>query len=157
MGITAVTVAEWAACALLAAAVATDVRGRRIPNAVPLLLLGLFAVYASAGAVRPMGDIWRHFAIGAVIFAAGFALYMTGRFGAGDTKLFAVAGVWVGPAPLDLSLFLLCVAACSLALVTAALLPFEKSRRMRAELPFALAIAPPAAIVLSLRALSGGT
>ena len=151
-----VHIAEAAACALFAASVATDVRRREVPNAVPLLLLGLFAVYAAAGAVRPLGDLWQHIAVGAIILAAGFGLFLTGRFGAGDAKLFAVAGVWIGPALSHLTLFLFGMAAFALALVLAALLPFERMRRMRKELPFAVAIAPPAVIVLALRALSDG-
>ena len=151
-----VHIAEAAACTLFAASVATDLRRREVPNAVPLLLLGLFAAYAATGAVRPFEDIWQHLAIGAVILAAGFALYLTGRFGAGDAKLFAVAGVWIGPVLSDLTLFLFGMAAFALALVVVALLPFEGTRRMRSELPFAVAIAPPAVIVLTLRALSDG-
>ena len=149
-------IAEAGACALFAASVATDVRRREVPNAVPVLLLVLFALYVAAGAVRPVADLWQHLAIGAAILAAGFGLYLTGRFGAADAKLLAVAGVWIGPALSDLTLFLFGVAAFALALGMVALLPFERMRRMRSELPFAVAIAPPAVIVLALRALSDG-
>ncbi|MDE0382032.1 MAG: prepilin peptidase [Rhodospirillales bacterium] len=152
----AVHIAEAAACALFAVSVATDLRRREVPNAVPLLLLGLFALYAAAGAVRPVADLWQHLAIGAAVLASGFGLYLTGRFGAGDVKLLAVAGVWIGPAFFHLTLFMFGMAAFALALVMAALLPFERLRRMRRELPFAVAIAPPAVIVLALRALSDG-
>lgn len=151
-----VHVAEACACGLFAASIATDVRQRRIPNAVPVLLLALFAVYAGAGAVEPVGALWQHFAIGAIILAAGFGLYLTGRFGAGDCKLLAIAGVWIGPSLADLSLFLFGLAAFAFALSLFAMLPFEKTRRMRAELPFAVAIAPPAMIVVTLRSLSDG-
>ena len=105
MGNIGVHVAEAAACTLFAASIATDVHRRQVPNAVPLLLLGLFALYAAAGAVRPIADLWQHFAVGAAVLAAGFALYLTGRFGAGDAKLLAAAGIWIGPALSDLSLF----------------------------------------------------
>ena len=152
----AVHIAEAAACALFAASVATDVCRREVPNAVPLLLLGLFAVYAATGAVRPVSDLWQHLAVGGIVLAAGFGLFLTGRFGAGDAKLLAAAGVWIGPVLSHLTLFLLGMAAFSLALCMAALLPFERMRRMRKELPFAVAIAPPAVIVLTLRALSDG-
>ena len=151
-----VHIAEAAACALFAVSVVTDLRRREVPNAVPLLLLGLFALYAAAGAVRPVVDLWQHLAIGAGVLAAGFGLYLTGRFGAGDAKLLAVAGVWIGPALFHLTLFMFGMAAFALALVMAALLPFERMRRMRRELPFAVAIAPPAVIVLALRALTDG-
>ena len=145
---------EWAVCGLFAASMVCDVRRRRIPNAIPLALLGLFAVYALTGTAGPLRTLWAHFAIGGVLLAAGIALYLGGRFGGGDAKLIAAAGVWVGPA--DLSLFLLGLGAGALALGLFALLPFEGTRRLRTELPFALAIAPPAMAVMIPRALSHG-
>ena len=144
----------WVACGLFAAGMVCDLRSRRIPNAIPLALLGLFAVYAAAGGAGPPGALWVHVAIGAVLLAAGFALYLSGRFGAGDSKLIAVAGMWIGPT--DLSLFLLGLAACAFALCLFALLPFDRTRRLRSELPFAVAIAPPAMAVMIPRALSHG-
>ena len=145
----------WFACALFAASMLCDLRWRRIPNAIPLALLGLFALYAAVGAAGPLTALWVHLAIGAVLLAAGFALYLSGRFGAGDGKLIAIAGVWSGPG--DLGLFLLGLGACALAMSLFALLPFERTRRLRAELPFACAIAPPAMAVMIPRALAHGT
>ena len=144
----------WVACGLFVASVVCDLRSRRVPNVIPLALLGLFAVYAAAGAAGPPAELWVHFLIGAVLLAIGFALYLSGRFGAGDGKLIAIAGLWIGPA--DLSLFLLGLGACALALSLFALLPFEKTRRLRSDLPFAVAIAPPAVAVMIPRALSHG-
>ena len=144
----------WLACGLFAAGMACDLRSRRIPNAIPLALLGLFAAHAAAGAAGPPGAILAHLAIGAVLLAGGFALYLSGRFGAGDGKLIAVAGTWIGPA--DLGVFLLGLAACAFGLSLFALLPFDRTRRLRGELPFAVAIAPPAMAVIIPRALSHG-
>lgn len=141
--------AEWIASGLFAVAAFTDLRQRRIPNAVPLLLLGLFAVHAATGATT--GPWWAHAAVGAVLLAAGFALYSSGRFGAGDAKLMAVAGLWIGPT--DLSLFLLGLAAGAFALSVFALLPLAAARRSRSELPFALAIVPPTVAIMIPRAL----
>ena len=146
----------WLACALFGAGMVWDLHSRRIPNAVPLALLALFAVHAVAGGggAPALGAVWVHLAIGAGLLAAGFALYLTGNFGAGDAKLIAVAGIWIGPA--DLSLFLLGLAACAFALSLFALLPFDRTRRLRRELPFAVAIAPPAVAVMMPRALAHG-
>ena len=141
-----------AACALFAAGAATDLRGRTVPNPIPLALLALFAVHA---AVLPSGagaSPWGHLAVGGAFLAAGVALWWTGRFGAGDAKLAAAAGLWAGPA--DLAAFLLGLGVCALALSAAALLPFAAARRMRRDLPFAVAIAPPALAVTIPRALS---
>ena len=146
--------AEATACALFAVSIATDLRHRRIPNVVPLLLLAGFALYAAVGTLQPLATLWEHFAIGAVVLVAGIALYMTGRFGAGDSKLLAAAAVWIGPSLTYLSLFLCGMAAFAFALSMVAMLPFERTRRIRSRLPFAIAIAPPAMIVLTLRAMS---
>ena len=63
----------WVVCGLFAASMVCDLRRRRIPNAIQLALLGLFAVYAATGAAGPPGVLWVHLAIGAVLLAAGFA------------------------------------------------------------------------------------
>ncbi len=148
------SIAVWAATGLFAASVVWDLRLRRVPNAIPLALLVLFAVYVIAGGAGPLTGLWAHLAIGAVLLAAGFALYLTGGFGAGDGKLIAVAGVWAGPG--DLTLFLLGLAAGAFALSLIALLPLDAARRLRRNLPFTVAIAPPAMAVLIPRILPHG-
>ena len=144
----------WSACALFAASMVCDLRSRRVPNAIILALAGLFAAYAVAGGAGAPAELWVHLGIGALFLAAGFALYLTGGFGAGDGKLIAVAGLWVGPG--DLTPFLFGLGACAFALSLYSLLPFERTRRLRNNLPFALAIAPPVLAVMIPRALSHG-
>lgn len=144
----------WTGCGLFGVCVISDLRSRRIPNAIPLALLGLFAGYAFMGAAGPAESLWKNLAIAALLLGIGFVFYLSGRFGAGDAKLIAVAGLWAGPA--DLSIFLFGLGACALALSLFALLPFEKTRRLRADLPFAVAIAPPAMAVMMARALPYG-
>lgn len=139
-------------CLLFAAAAAWDVRRRRIPNAVPLAAAALFAVQAFAGAGPPAP--WTHVAVGGALLAAGFALFLTGGFGAGDGKLLAAAGLWIGPRDLGVFLFGMALAAAVLCLF--AVLPFAAARRMRSNLPFAVAIAPPAVAVLLPRVLAPG-
>ena len=148
-------VAAGIACGVFAASAVCDLRSRRVPNAVHVALITLFAVFFLAGGAGPLSRLWVNLAIGAALLAAGFALYLTGGFGAGDGKLIAVAGVWAGPA--DIGVFLLGVAACAFTLCAIAMLPLDAARRLRRELPFALAIAPPAVVVLIPRALANGT
>ena len=143
--------AVWAACLLFVLAMAWDVRRRRIPNAIPLALAALFGACALAGGAAP-APLWAHLATGGALLAAGFALYLGADLGPGDGKLLAAAGLWVGPR--DLGVFLAGMGACALLLCLFALLPFPAARRMRSELPFAAAIAPPAAAVLAPRALA---
>ena len=127
---------------------------RRVPNAIPIALLLLFAGYALTGAAGAAREVWLCIGIGAVLLGAGFVLYLSGRFGAGDAKLIATAGVWVGPG--DLSLFLFGLAGGAFALGAFALLPIERLRALRSELPFAVAIAPPAMAVMIARACAHG-
>lgn len=148
----------WAACGLFAASAVCDLQRRRIPNAIPnampMALLGLFAAYAAIGGAGPLGSVRIDFGLGMLLLLVGLALYLTGGFGAGDAKLIAVAGVWCGAA--DLSLFLFGLGACAFLLCLFALLPRDATRRLRRNLPFAVAIAPPAQAVMVPRALSQG-
>ena len=144
--------AACAACALFAAGAVTDLRSRTVPNAIPFSLITLFAIHASTVPAGPAAPYWAHLAIGALLLVTGFALYCTGGFGAGDAKLAAAAGLWVGPA--DLATFLIGLGVCAFALVIVALLPLDRARRMRPELPFAVAIAPPALAVMIPRTLA---
>ena len=82
---------------LLVIACVTDVRWRRIPNALvlTLALTGFaFSVWLApwiVGFGRAMGGLSLGFAIWIVFFVIG-------AIGAGDVKLFAAAGAWLGPA-----------------------------------------------------------
>ena len=147
---------EFIAICLFAFSIVTDLNRRQIPNTIPVALLVLFAVYAAIGGIQPLGSMWENFAIGAVVLVLGIALYMSGRFGAGDSKLLAVAGVWIGPSLVYMSIFMCVFAAFTFALCMFALLPMRRTRRMRSQLPFAIAIAPPAMIAMAIRALSSG-
>ena len=82
---------------LLVTACVTDVRWRRIPNALvlTLALTGLaYSVWIDPwfpGLGRAAGGLALGFAIWIVFFVIG-------AIGAGDVKLFAAAGTWLGPA-----------------------------------------------------------
>ena len=137
-------------CALLGAAVVFDLRNRQIPNTVPLALFGLFALHVAVFGHRDMVPLWAHVFTGAVLLAVGFALFLMGVLGAGDGKLMAAAGLWVGPA--SMGSFLVGVGLLGLGLGLLSLLPFDATRRLRNDLPFAAAISPPAMALLALRA-----
>jgi prepilin peptidase CpaA len=75
----------------------SDIRSRKIPNELVLVLLvsgGVFALFASdvRGALVMSVS-------GAVLgFAIWIGFYIVGAIGAGDVKFFAAAGAWLGPA-----------------------------------------------------------
>ena len=83
--------------ALLVVACITDVRSRRIPNWLVLILAttGLVFSIASApvwpGVLRGLGGL-------ALGFTIWILFYVAGGMGAGDVKLFAAAAAWLGPA-----------------------------------------------------------
>jgi prepilin peptidase CpaA len=129
--------------ALLGAACWTDLRTRRIPNALVVsgaaaglglqAMLpagqGLFAAHA-AGAIGAPAAL----AALALLGLAGLLLWRARLFGAGDAKLLAAVGVYVGPAgalPLLLGTLVSGGALALLALM----------RRSATRLPYALAIA----------------
>ena len=147
-------VAAGIACGVFAASAVCDLRSRRVPNAMHVALVALFVVFVLAGGAGPLSRLWVNLVIGGALLAGGFALYLTGSFGAGDGKLIAVAGLWAGPA--DFGVFLLGIAACAFAMCAIAMLPLDAARRLRRNLPFALAIAPPAVVVLLPRAFADG-
>lgn len=79
----------------LAWAVASDAGSFRIPNRIPLMVMGLFVAYVLAA--WPVVDLTGALVVGAICLTAGFAVYAFGWFGAGDVKLFAALGLWAGP------------------------------------------------------------
>ena len=139
-------------CALLAAATFFDLASRQIPNTIPLALVGLFTVHVAVVGHRDLLPLWAHVLTGVVLLVVGFVLFQMGALGAGDGKLMAAAGLWIGPS--SLGSFLLAVGLLGLGLGLFSLLPFHATRRMRPSLPFALAISPPAIALLAVRAYS---
>jgi prepilin peptidase CpaA len=80
---------------LLVAASWFDIRSRKIPN--QLILLGIFLGIM----LNALGSTPGHFSFGLYGFMLGFGLmlipYIFGWLGAGDVKLFAVVGLFLGP------------------------------------------------------------
>ena len=80
---------------LLGAACVTDIRSRRIPNR----LVGVVAVTGMVFSAVASGS-WLALALSALGIALGFAIwivfYAVGVLGAGDVKLAAAAGAWLG-------------------------------------------------------------
>lgn len=85
---------EAVAAAVAVAACVTDVRWRRVPNALtlPALAAGVLAHGLWSGGLGPLGALGGA-AVGLAVFFPFFAL---GGMGAGDVKLMAALGAWIG-------------------------------------------------------------
>ncbi len=142
------------ACAASAVAVFslwTDWRSREVPH---WLLGGLALLWGVAWAFAPgaVGDEPQAgLACGAIMLALGFVLHLAGWLGAGDGKLLAVLALWLGPRDLAMALF--GTACLGLALLIVAWARPQGDFRERG-IPFAWAIAPPAATLLLARAVA---
>jgi prepilin peptidase CpaA len=98
--------ALWPTIAVLAVATFTDLRSRRIPNwlVFPFLLAGILVSPwrhdwpgVRQGFWHGLGQSFGGFGIGLLV--CGIFFWM-GGMGAGDVKLFAAIGAWIGPAQL---------------------------------------------------------
>jgi prepilin peptidase CpaA len=80
---------------ILAVACITDLRTRRIPNLLTFSAAGLALLFHFiTGGVSAVGWSLAGYALGAVLFFPMFALR---GMGAGDVKLLAAVGAWIGP------------------------------------------------------------
>ena len=80
---------------LLIIAAISDFMTYKIPNWLTLLTAILFLPMALATAL-PLHDYVWHIAAGLLLFSLGFILWQFGLLGAGDVKLMAAAGLWLG-------------------------------------------------------------
>jgi len=83
---------------LLIACAVTDFLWLRIPNALVLALVALFAV--SAAVAPPPALVWNHIVPAVIAFALFAGLFFWGKLGGGDVKLVGAAVLWVGAASL---------------------------------------------------------
>jgi prepilin peptidase CpaA len=112
------TTAEGLAVLTVIAACVTDVSASRIPNALTFGAAALAVVFHVAA---PAGLGVTHATLGLVVgLAVFFPLFALGAMGAGDVKLMAAVGAWVGWQPVILVALYGSVAGGVLALIVAA-------------------------------------
>lgn len=146
--------AAWLACAATALAIGslwTDWRVREVPNWLTGALAVLWIV-AAAVAPEAVGYPVAALACGGGMLVLGYVFHTLGWLGAGDGKLLAALALWLGPR--DLGVALLGTACLGLVLLLLAWGRPGGDFRERG-IPFAWAIAPPAAALLLARAVDG--
>src|SRR5215207_9037823 len=100
----------------LVAASVTDIRSRRIPNRL-VLLMALLGVGFSVITLPPSVGALRALASCSIGFALWIPFYALRMLGAGDVKLFAAASCWLAPSQVFAAAFLSAFAGGILSLV----------------------------------------
>jgi prepilin peptidase CpaA len=100
---------------LVGAAIATDLRSRRIPNGLALaaLVSGLLFRLPDGGSALGWGV-----AAAGMAFAVGFAFYLLGGLGGGDAKLMTGLATYLDPAGLLLGFLVMAISGGLMAAVT---------------------------------------
>lgn len=102
---------------LLVAVALFDLRYMRIPNAISLLAIALFAVFAL---IAPPDDLLLRVIAAAVVLGVGFIAFALGLFGGGDVKILASLMLFVPTAGLNaFAIHLACGLTFGIALVLA--------------------------------------
>ena len=109
------SIAWWPTLAVVSVATFTDLRSQRIPNwlVLPFLVAGI-VVSGWLHGWHGVGQSFAGLGLGTLIY--GF-LYCMGGMGAGDVKLCAAIGAWIGPEQLFIALIVTGLAGGVMALV----------------------------------------
>jgi prepilin peptidase CpaA len=137
--------AWWPTLIVLAVATFTDLRNRRIPNwlVLPFLVAGIVASTWLHG-WHGLGFSFAGLGLGLLLY--GFLFWM-GGMGAGDVKLAAAIGAWIGPNQLFIALVVTAMAGGIMVLGWALFGGFLKDLfkgtgdHMKRKMPYAPAIA----------------
>lgn len=141
----------------MAFAAANDLLTMKIPNRIPLALLGGFVAVALLTRM-PLDVFGTNLAIGFAVLAVTFSLFALNLLGGGDAKLIAAGAVWIGSGHIVdyLAFITVCGGMFSLAILayrmtpaTALPLPAWAVRlhTARGPIPYGIAIAAGALVV----------
>ena len=85
--------------AILLFAALYDIKHRRIPNILPLLIVALYCIYAVFGCFLDSAhdvDLLDGLMVGSLLLAFGLILFAVGAAGGGDVKLLAAISLFAG-------------------------------------------------------------
>jgi len=100
-------------------AIISDFTKLLIPNWIPLVLVGAFALFALI--YLDLDGALKHLMFAALVFALGFGFFAAGWVGGGDVKLMTATTLWMGPEAVFNFVFLMAILGGGLALLLLAI------------------------------------
>lgn len=140
------------ACALLSMLALSDLRQRRLPNAIVAAFAALYIAHAWLAGETHIG-FELHLATGVAALALAAALFRFGWLGGGDAKLFGAVFMWSGPAHSATVFFIVSLFGLMLALAQIAV---GRVRRERATAGALAWLAPSHGVPYGLALAIGG-
>jgi len=102
-------IAQYILPLFLMAAAISDIRTRRIPNWISVVLIAGFLLVGILEGFT-LSSVATHMGIGLCVLICGFILFAFNIIGGGDAKLLAAGAVWMGPEAVLIFLFLTALA-----------------------------------------------
>lgn len=140
------------ACALLATLAISDLRRRRLPNAIVAAFAVLYFAQAWIAGENRLG-LETHVAIGVAALVLAAAMFRFGWLGGGDAKLFGAVFLWSGPAFATTVFFIVSLIGLMLGLAQMAV---GRMRRNRARAPTLGWLAPARGVPYGVALAVGG-
>jgi prepilin peptidase CpaA len=138
---------------LLLIASAIDIKIRKIPNRLNLVIALLAPLFWLAAGLPLWPDAAIQLAVAAAVFGLMMLAFMIGMMGGGDVKMAAAIALWFAPS--DVLRFLIFMSLAG-GLVTLATMAWHKGtkREGKAKVPYGVAIAIGALAILAQRFLN---
>ena len=140
------------ACALLATLAVSDLRRRRLPNAIVAAFAALYFAQAWIAGVDRTG-LATHVAMGLAALVLAAALFRFGWLGGGDAKLVGAVFLWSGPALATTVFFIVSLIGLMLGLTQIAI---GRMQRDRAAAPTHAWLAPARGVPYGVALAVGG-
>lgn len=137
---TLIALLEWGFALAMLVSAALDIRSRRLPNWLNLVVALGFFPWAWAMALG-WDQLAIHVGVGIAVLGVGFGLFAAGVIGGGDAKLGAAVALWIGLSFDLLRFFLVMSLAGGVLAVCALIWQRATHRQLTRALPYGVAIA----------------
>lgn len=139
-----------AVMAILVIAAVTDIKHRRIPNILSLIMVGLYGVFALSAHLpgsEYQVDILNGLLIGGIMLTVGMGLFALGAMGAGDIKLAAALSLFAGSHYIAAVLILITLSG---GLIAGATWAYRKLRTKQNKVDVANRVSVPYGVAISI-------